>query len=151
MKGDQGPVGLSLIELSIAIAIFVIAACGIISIFLSCATLTDSAGNITQMANIARGELEDSVRRANFDTLANYFLLPPNVPNDTSLAVYVQNHPTINDLREVIIVLNIRGKSNRVVGEDQNLNGVLDGGEDLDGNGRLSSIYEVATYVARTN
>jgi len=127
----------------------VTAACGIVSIFLACATLTDSAGDITQMANLARGEYENNVKRANFDTLANYSLLPPNVPNNSSLACYVQNHPTITDVREVILVPSFRGKSNRVVGEDQNLNGVLDGGEDTDGNGRLSSIYEIVTYVMR--
>ncbi|NQT96077.1 MAG: hypothetical protein HQ572_06455 [Candidatus Omnitrophica bacterium] len=142
--------GLTLVELTIAIAIFVIAACGIVSLFISCATFTDSAGNITRMTNVARQELEDNVRSANFATLNTYSQLPPNVPPRTSLACYVQNHPTVNDIKQVIIVVCYEEKSNRVLGEDQNLNGVLDGGEDSDGNGRLSSLCEVATYIART-
>jgi len=139
----------TLLELALAIAIFVIAACGILSLFISSATVAESAGNVTRAINLAREELENNIRQANFANLASYSLLPPNIPNDMSLVCYVQNHPTLNDLRQVTIVVSYRGKSRRVMGEDENLNGVLDGGEDTDGNGRLSSLCEISTFIPR--
>jgi prepilin-type N-terminal cleavage/methylation domain-containing protein len=142
--------GFTLLELAITAAILGLAACGIFSLLISSATLADSAGNITIMSNVAKQEFENNIQRANFDTLNTYSRLPPNVPAGTSLVCYVQDHPTVNDIKIVRIVVSYRGKSNRVIGEDQNLNGVLDGGEDRDANGRLSSLCEMTTFVART-
>jgi len=139
----------TLLELALAIAIFVIAACGILSLFISSATIAESAGNVTRAINVAREELENNVKQANFATLTNYSLLPPNIPNEMSLACYVQNHPTLNDIRQVTIVVSHRGKSQHVIGEDENLNGLLDGGEDTNGDGRLSSLCEISTFIAR--
>jgi hypothetical protein len=42
-----------------------------------------------------------------------------------------------------------REKPNRVIGEDINLNGILDGGEDLNGDGRLSSLCEITYFIGR--
>ena len=141
--------GFTLLELVIAVAIFILAICGIISLFVSLSGLADSAGNITRMVNVARGEFETNIRNANFDSLATYSLLPPAIPNNMSLICYIQNHPTVNDVKQVLLVVSYRHRGNYVFGEDKNINGVLDGGEDTDGNGRLSSICEIATFVKR--
>ena len=145
--------GFTLLELAIAVAIFILAICGIISLFVSLSGFTESAGNITRMINVARGEFETNIRNANFDSLANYSLLPPAIPNNMSLICYVQNYPTnppiINDVKQVLLVVNYRQRGNYVFGEDKNVNGILDDGEDTDGNGRLSSICEIATFVKR--
>ena len=141
--------GFTLLELAIAVAIFILAICGIISLFVSLSGLADSAGNITRMVNVARGEFETNIRNANFDSLANYSLLPPAIPNNMSLICYIQNHPIVNDVKQVLLVVSYRQRGNYVFGEDKNINGVLDGGEDTDGNGRLSSICEIATFVKR--
>jgi prepilin-type N-terminal cleavage/methylation domain-containing protein len=140
----------TLLELAIAVAIFVIAACGILSLYVSCSTLTDSAGNITSCINRARQEFEDAILRADFETLSDYTLLPPNVPNGMSLICTVSDHPTIADVKQVRIVVNARGKSNRVTGEDENVNAHLDGGEDINGDGRLTSPCEIVTFITRT-
>lgn len=141
--------GLTLFELAISIAIFVIAACGILSLFISLSTLTESAGNVSIMSNLARGEMEGSVMVADFETLNSYALLPPAVPANTSLTCYVQDHPTINNVKQALVVVSYRQKSSRVIGEDRNLNGILDAGEDTNGDGRLSSLCELATFVIR--
>ena len=141
--------GFTLLELAIAVAIFILAICGIISLFVSLSGLTESAGNITRMVNVARGEFETNIRNANFDSLATYSLLSPAVPNNMSLICYIQNHPTINDVKQVLLVVSYRQRGNYVFGEDKNINGILDGGEDTDGNGRLSSICEIATFIKR--
>ena len=141
--------GFTLAELAIAAAIFAIAATGILSVFISSASLSESAGNITRMTNLAREEIEDTIKSTRFDNLVSYVKLPPAVPNDTSLACYVTPHPAIANLRQVTVVVCYREKQNRVIGEDQNLNGILDGGEDLNGDGRLSSLVEITTFVSR--
>ena len=141
--------GFTLLELVIAVAIFILAICGIISLFVSLSGLAESAGNITRMINVARGEFETNIRNANFDSLATYSLLPPAIPNNMSLICYIQNHPTVNDVKQVLLVVSYRHRGNYVFGEDKNINGVLDGGEDTDGNGRLSSICEIATFIKR--
>ncbi len=139
--------GLTLVELTLGVAIFALAACGFLSSFISCATFAESAGNITLITNRAREEMEDSVRRTNFDSLVSYSKLPPGVPIGTSLVCYVQS--INNDLKQVRIVMSCMEKSNRIMGEDKNLNGVLDGGEDRNGDGRLSSPCELITFVPR--
>ena len=58
--------GFTLLELAIAVAIFILAICGIISLFVSLSGLADSAGNITRMVNVARGEFETNIRNVNF-------------------------------------------------------------------------------------
>ena len=40
-------------------------------------------------------------------------------------------------------------RSNRVIGEDKNLNGTLDGGEDSNANGRLDSPGQILTLMAQ--
>ncbi|MFC1806854.1 type II secretion system protein J [Candidatus Omnitrophota bacterium] len=146
--------GFTLIEIMFAMAIFALAACGTMSLFISAATIKDSAGYSTLMSNRTRQEIEDAIWQSDFSSLNSYVLLPPAVPNDTSLVCYVTNHnsgfcPNQGNLKEVRLVLSYREKERRVRGEDQNLNGVLDGGEDLNGDGRLSSPVEIVTYVAR--
>lgn len=139
--------GFTMVELALAIAIFGLAASGILSLFITCATLTESAGNITLMINRAREELEDTVRRTDFEALNDYSKLAPDVPAGTSLVCYVQ--PLNDNLRQVIIVMSYREKLDRVIGEDANLNGTLDGNEDRNGDGRLSSPSEIVTFIAR--
>jgi hypothetical protein len=76
--------------------------------------------------------------------------LPPNSPTDTSIACYVSDHPNINNLRQVTIVVCYREGLNRVIGEDSDLDGVLDGGEDLNADGRLSSLCEITYFIGRS-
>jgi prepilin-type N-terminal cleavage/methylation domain-containing protein len=141
--------GFTLAELAIATAIFAIAATGILSVFISSAAISESAGDITSMINLAREEIEDSIKGTQFDNLGNYNKVFPNIPADTSLACYVSNHPAIANLKQATVVICYRGRSNRVIGEDSNLNGVMDSGEDLDNNGRLSSLSEVTYFIGR--
>lgn len=141
--------GFSLLELVIAASIFAVAVCGVASLFVSLTALAKSAGNITRMTNLAREELENNVYTADFETLNSYHLLPPAVPAGTSLACYIQDHGSINNLKQAIIVVCYRQKSNMVMGEDKNLNGILDAGEDSNGDGRLSSLCEFAAFVTR--
>ena len=142
-----------MLELTIAIAIFALAASGIMSVFISSATLTDSAGFVTSMANRARQELEGAIWNRNFDNLMNYSILVGPL-NRMSMVCYVQRHNSVfcqdqNNLREVRIVVTYEERQRRIIGEDRNFNGALDGGEDINGDGRLTSPCEIVTFATR--
>ena len=61
--------------------------------------------------------------------------------------VYIDN--TNPDLLEVCVSVSWRGRSNKIIGEDLNLNGALDAGEDLNGDGRLTSPAEIVTLIGQ--
>lgn len=51
------------------------------------------------------------------------------------------------DFLEIWVTYSWQQKNGRVIGEDQNLNGVLDAGEDANGNGFLDSPAQFVTFV----
>ena len=55
-----------------------------------------------------------------------------------------------SNLYDVTVAVCWRQKNGRVIGEDQNLNGILDGGEDTNGNGRLDSPCVLTSAVRDT-
>ncbi len=79
---------------------------------------------------------------------------PANFPLDGSAVYYVQQTkgdlgagPVVNDdLVRVVVAVSFRA-GNRVVGEDQDLNGILGGGEDTDGDGMLDSPVTLNTLI----
>lgn len=146
--------GFTLFELALAVAIFGSAAVGTLSLYISCAALTESAGNITRMMNRARQELESVVFRRNFAALSSYSVVSPQplAPlrnREMSVACYVRDHPTVSDLKEVRIVISYREKSNRIIGGDKDLDGVADPGDDINSDGELISPCEIATFITR--
>ena len=122
--------GFTLLELGIAVAIFALGACSTLSLFILNNTTADAAGLITTSMNLARQEIENNIWLSDYTTLNSYFRLPPAVPLNTSLVCYVTDR---GNFKEVRVVVCYRQKSNNVIGEDDNLNGVLDPTEDLNG------------------
>lgn len=140
--------GFTLFEVALAMALFALAASGSLSLFISCSRLTDSAGHVTRMIDRAREELENRVQRTDFESLDDYFILANN-PDNLSLVCYVQDHSTLTNLKQVRVVVTYREASNRIIGEDTNLNGMLDAGEDTNEDDRLTSPCEIVTFVTR--
>lgn len=147
--------GFTLFEVALAMAVFALAASGSLSLFISCTRLTDSAGHITRMVERAREELENRIRRTDFESLDDYFFIT-NDPLPLSLVCYVEGYDSVNPnnelnrlLKMVKIVITYRETSNRIIGEDRNLNGRLDDGEDTNGDNRISSPCEIVTFIAR--
>ena len=54
-----------------------------------------------------------------------------------------------SDLADVTVVVCSKDKNGKVIGEDKNFNGILDGSEDTNGNGILDSPITFHTLVAR--
>lgn len=153
-KNQRLLTGFTLFEVALAMAVFALAASGSLSLFISCSRLTDSAGHITRMVDRAREELENRVRRTDFESLDDYFFIT-NDPAPLSLVCYVERYDSVNPnnelnrlLKWVKIVITYRETSNRIIGEDRNLNGRLDDGEDTNDDNRLSSPCEIVSYIA---
>ncbi len=148
--------GFTLTELMLAMAIFAIAIIGIYSMYNASVALIDMAGTLTQMINAADFKLESLYDVADFASLDNYnsqsFNLPEFGFNSIAVSgatgVYIIT-PLNDDLKRATVVISYKIKGNRIIGEDANLNGLLDAGEDLNGDSRLSSPVELSTIIAR--
>jgi len=61
--------------------------------------------------------------------------------------VEVSNTP-YSDLKRIRLIGCFKSRQ-RIIGEDKDLDGILDTGEDSNGNGRLDSPLEIVTLIAR--
>ncbi|MBU4343305.1 MAG: type II secretion system GspH family protein [Candidatus Omnitrophica bacterium] len=143
--------GFTLFELVMAVAILVVAITGILAIFAKFIALNEDARNLTLALTACQDKMEE-IRNSNFDTVfANYnatsFDPDGFTLNEAKGAVYVNN--TNPELLETYLSVSWRGISNRIIGEDTNLNGALDLGEDLNGDTRLNSPAEISTLMSR--
>lgn len=147
--------GFTLVELMLTTAILAIAIIGVFSIYNASIVLSDMAGALTQMANIARYKLE-SLYTENFDSLDNHNGETFNLSGFGSDTLAVKEAKGVYkissyspNLKRVTASITYKTKGGRIIGEDSNLNGVLDLGEDINGDSRLSSPVELTTIIAR--
>ncbi|MCM8832168.1 MAG: prepilin-type N-terminal cleavage/methylation domain-containing protein [Candidatus Omnitrophica bacterium] len=80
-------------------------------------------------------------------------VLQPNEVGNFSGVYYVErlrdvNNALIDNLVFVEVVVCYRA-GNRVIGEDVNLNGVLDSGEDVNNDGKISSPITLSTFIGK--
>lgn len=142
----------TLVELMIAVAIFVIALSAILASYANMFILADIARDLSRASNAVRARMEE-VKQEEFDSLdsldGTIFNLDGFAASEARGRIEVRAVTGINGLREVRIVGCFRSRA-RIVGEDLNLDGILDiaGGEDQNNNGRLDSPVEFITLLA---
>jgi len=141
--------GFTLLELMITAAILVVSITGLLALFVGLASLNQNSKNTTLAMTACQDKMEE-IRDSDFSTLyANYNgtnFNPAGFPvADAEGAISIDN--TDPDLLEVCAAISWRERSNRIIGEDIDLNGALGGGEDLNGDGRLSSPAEIVTLI----
>lgn len=165
--------GFTLLELMIGATVLIVALVGLIAAYIGCFTLNEGARNLTIAINGAQEKLEE-IRNHNFDTMVgdyspggsdgNTFTIDPTnwltAENQTAV-IYILNpqtdvilntSPTANpglDLYKITITICWRQKGGRIFGEDGNLDGVFDAGEDINGNDRLDSPAQLVTLMAK--
>jgi type II secretory pathway pseudopilin PulG len=144
--------GSFLIELLIAIVILVIVLVGYLQLFISCFGLSETSRRLTFAISQTQGKLEE-IRNHNFSTIVVDYGLGGNPGNTFSLiplngegVIYINN--TNPHLLTVEIAASIQDKGNRVIGEDADYNGILDAGEDTNGNGKLDSPVSLISMIA---
>jgi len=156
--------GSTLIEILLAVAILAIALCAILGAYISCFVLMATSKNINIATNVALGLMED-IRSAPFTDLSGADLVINNQPFEqlsthlyrcrfsvgvlptNKIVVYMND--TNPDLLELTISICWR-QGGRVIGEDTDLDGVLDAGEDKSSppNGIIDSPVELVTRIA---
>ena len=146
--------GFSLAEVLVTVGIFVIVVTGLIQLFIYCSALSEMSGNMSYALTKAEDKLEE-IRNHSYDQIVTDYNsggTPGNIFNLSSLnavgVVYINASNT--NLLEIETDVSWRNqKDDRVVGEDRDLDGVLDAGEDINGNGKLDSVAKLITYVAK--
>ncbi len=139
--------GFTLAELMVATMILVFAFLAVMIGYIRCMDLNDLSRNSSYAIKAVKSRME-TIKNTPFVNLSalynNVTFTSPNLPGGIGVS-YVDT--TTADLYKVTVVFCWKQKNGRVVGEDKNLNGVLNVGEDLDGNGLIGSIVEVVNYV----
>jgi prepilin-type N-terminal cleavage/methylation domain-containing protein len=143
--------GFTLIELLLTFSILAFCLCGILFTYIQMFILVDLSRDLTLATNAVQAKMED-IKKTSFDSLlplnATTFDISGFASSDAEGRVEVVS-TAYSDLMRVRIVASFRSR-NRVIGEDANLDGDLDTGEDMFiTNSRLDSPVELVTLIAR--
>lgn len=148
----------TLIELLLAFAILAFCLMGILLTYINMFVLADLARDFTLVTNAMQAQLEE-IKKTPFDNLlalnGNTFDIAGFSSGDAKGRIEVCDNTTCpafipySDLKRVRLVVSFRSRG-RVIGEDSNLNGILNSGEDtLISNNRMDSPSEIVTLIVR--
>ncbi len=140
------PKGFSLVEILIASGIFLLAFVGILMSYLTCLDLAQFSKNTSIAVRAVQGRME-TIRNTPVNQIkATYDRVTFATSGLTGIGVsYVDD--TNPSLLTVTITFCWKQPNGRIVGEDTNLNGVLDTGEDKNSNSILDSPAQIVTKV----
>lgn len=144
--------GFTLPELLITTVILAIVLVGMLTLFLNASVLGNYSTNKTLVMIEVQNKLEE-IRSHSFTAISADYA-SGGAPGDTfdltllpgKGKIYIDS--TKPDLLEIEVVVSYQNQNGRVIGEDADLDGVLDAGEDTDSNGKLSSEATLVTMVA---
>ncbi len=142
----KGQKGLTIVEVLISVLILLPLFTLGMQTFIKCVELSDIAKNsslavwgvknrITTIENTAFNQIYNTYNNTTF-TIAGLTGMGKTYVDNSN-----PNHVTVT------ISFCWRERNARVIGEDENLNGTLNGGEDANGNGQIDSIVGMATQI----
>lgn len=139
--------GVTLPEIMIATVVFSIAFIGLLTTYLRCAELNDQARNMSMATTAAKSRMEQIKNTAFNQIVANHHnnSWATTTPANGYGFSYVDD--TVSDLLEIRVSICWQNKDGRIIGEDTNLNGVLNAGEDVNGNGMIDSSVQLVSYI----
>ena len=153
LRADKNK-GFSLIEVIVTVGILVIVLTNLLGLFIYCSTLAQTSGNMTLAVREAQGKL-DEMRDHSYGLITTDYGAGGTPGNIFSLnqlngkgVIYFESPPN-PELLQIKVVVSWKNKDTRVIGEDANLNGILDAGEDKNANSELDSIVSLTTMIAR--
>lgn len=138
--------GFTLVELMVAAVIMIIAFVGILVAYIRCLEISEMSKNSSTALTASKSHMEQIKNTTFADILATYHNVAFTAPNLNGMGVsYVDaSNP---DLLQVTVTFCWRQKSGLRVGEDTDLDGVIDAGEDVNANGMLDSPVQLVTYI----
>lgn len=136
----------TLIELMVAAVVFILAFVGILLSYLKCLELNEISKNSSLAVRATKGRLEE-IRNKTFNQIkASYNNVPFTAAGLSGMGVsYVDD--TDPNLLKITVTFCWKQYSGLIVGEDKNLNGQLNAGEDKNGNNLLDSPTTMVSYV----
>lgn len=146
----------TLIELLFTFSILAFCLCGLLLTYINMYVLSDLSRDLTLVNNAMQAEIE-TINRMDFDDIDDLNgttfditgFSAANAKGRIEVSDLTIRATPTETLRRVRIVTSFRSRG-RVIGEDQDLDGQLDAGEDtLIANGRLDSPVEIVTLVVR--
>ncbi len=142
--------GFTLVELLVVVSILAIVILGLIETFLVGAILSDLSNRKTIAFGEAQDKLEEILNH-NYDLITTDYASGGTPGNTFNLSqITGKGAITIDSstatLLKIDVVVSFQCKDGRIIGEDLDLDGVLDTGEDANGNGVLDSPVKVSTY-----
>ena len=146
--------GVSLVEVLISAVILVIVAVVFLQSYISCIKLASMSKETLFALNSAAAKLEE-VRSYTFSSIYSYynngaghtFKVAELNPGDSMGIVSVDNSNP--NLLKVAVTVCWRHMGAGIVGEDTNLDGILQSSEDANNNGEMDSPVKLATYIVR--
>ena len=143
--------GFTLFELMIGAGVLIVALVGLLGVFAGMISLNENSGKLSLAVAACQAKLEE-MRNSSFTNLYTTYNGTSFNPNGFSLgeakgAISINNSNP--NLLQVFVSVSWRTRSNRVIGEDKNLNGARDAGEDSIVNLRLDSPGQIATLMAQ--
>lgn len=147
--------GFTLIEVLVAAAILVFCLCGLLATYVNMFFLQDLARDFTLATNAVQAKMEE-VKRTDFTQLTQAKTGPfnltdyglPITESKGRLEVEENFGGYTSNLTRVRLIASFKSRG-RIIGEDSNLNGILNSGEDTNTNGRLDSPVELVTLIAK--
>lgn len=138
--------GYTLVEILVAAFILVIAVTAILVSYIRCLELNEVSRNSSVGIRAARSKMEEIKSTAFSQIKAGYHGASFNVAglNGKGVSYVIDTDPTI---LEIWVSVSWQQKSGRVYGEDNNLNGQINAGEDANANGRLDSPVQIVDYL----
>ena len=141
--------GFTLIEVILAAAFLVIVLSGLLATYISCFELISTSRNLSLAVNAARVMIEE-IRDYSFNQIHSDYDNTTFTVNEMSVGnsrgvIYVDN--TNPDLLQVIVSVCWRQRANRIIGEDLDLDGNLDAGEDTNANSMIDSPAQLVTLI----
>lgn len=137
--------GLTLLELMIVTLITVPVLISVVYFFLQCMEFNDMAHN-SMIAVLATRDRITQIEHTPFNQVyATYNNVTFSSPELTGKGVtYIDN--SVPNVVKITASFSWRQKNGRIVGEDRNLDGQINAGEDKNGNGILDAPVMMTTY-----
>ncbi|MBI5416184.1 MAG: hypothetical protein HZA29_05155 [Candidatus Omnitrophica bacterium] len=139
----------TLSELMIATLIFTLTFAGVIVVFFRCMELSEMARNTSAALNACKSRIASIEDTAFSQITGTYNNTTFTAPNVNGIGVTYVTSPGA-DLRQVTTSFSWKEKNGRLMGEDANINGQINAGEDVNGNGILDSPVKLTTYIYNT-
>ena len=143
--------GFSYIELLFSSFLLIIILIGLLYTYIACFELNEFSRNLTLANNALQAQLE-TIRETPFNSLSaldgTTFSLN-GFPVGGAIGLVDVYDSAYSDLKYIRLVACWKQKTSRVIGEDSNLDGVLQVSEDLDSDNVLDSPAEIITLISR--